>query len=96
MGDRRAKVFVAEDTNFQVGDTLIVLDVEATLGQAGTRGWVACDGAGNITVEVGTSGGYQTAFTIKQGEAFDLDGLTVGRIRLTHTGTDSAYRIVVA
>ena len=96
MGDRRAKVFVAEDTNFQVADTLVVHNVEGTLGQAGTRGWVACDGAGNITVEIGTSGGYQTSFTLKQGDAFDLDGLTVGRIRLTHTGSDSAYRIVVA
>lgn len=98
MSDRRTGIAVYEDTNFTVGETLRVLDFETDLGEAATRGYIACDGVGNLTVELaaGPLAGYGSAFTMKQGEVFDFEGLIVSKLRLTHTGTDSAYRCHVA
>lgn len=99
------KMFIAEDTSFIAGDSPAAHNVTGTLTPTsstknimGNRGYIAVDGAGNITVELSkTADGsaYENSFTLKSGEIFDLTGLEIGYIRLTHSGTDSAYRINV-
>ena len=96
MSDRRTALAPYEDTNFQVGDSPVALSVAADLGHPATRGDVVCDGTGNITVELASGGAYADPFTLKSGEGRGIDGLVVTHIRITHTGTDSAYRVVVA
>ena len=82
------------DTSFIVGDSPIVLDIKTDLGRDGVNGWIRCDGSGNILVEISNNGtDYGTQYTLKSGEAENILGDRVSKIRLTHSGTDSAYRI---
>lgn len=90
------KNFVDEDTSFVAGDSPKVLDVNDTLGRNGNRGYIVNDGSGSISVEISHAGtNYTTLFTMKNGETFDLTGWSVDTIRLTHTGTNSSYRVHV-
>jgi hypothetical protein len=90
------KNFVNEDTSFIAGDSPIALDVNNTLGRNGNRGYIIVDGSGNISVEISHDGtNYTTLFTMKSGESLDLTGWSVDTIRLTHSGTNSAYRVHV-
>ena len=90
-----AKNFVAEDTSFVAGDSPVALDVNAALVTGnGNRGYIVVDGSGDIAVEIShVDTNYETSFTLKNGEVFDLTGWDVDTIRLTHSGTDSAYRV---
>lgn len=85
-----------EDTNFTAGETGVVRSVFTDLGNTPAGdGYIACDGLGSIQVEFSTDGGaYQDPFTMKKGEVVTLRGAIVQLIRLTHLGTDSAYRIL--
>ena len=88
------KMKVSEDTSFVAGDSPVVIDVNDALGVNGDNGYIVVDGAGDILVEishVGTS--YLSQFTMKSGEVFSLQGMDVDTIRLTHSGTDSKYRV---
>lgn len=85
-----------EDASFVVGDSPVVLDVNAALGFNARDGYIACDGTGSIQVEISRDGtNYSDAFTIKIGEVVYLEGADLWKIRITHLGTDSAYRVVV-
>lgn len=97
-GDRRTQIFKAEDTNFTAGETLTVLSPGVALAYNATRGYIAIDGNGNILIEFshGPNDPYSDPITLKPGEVFDVEGLTIYNLRLTHTGTDSAYRIHLA
>jgi hypothetical protein len=85
-----------EDSNFVAGDSPITLDVSGELTRPSDTGYIACDGAGSIQVEVAVTSGnlFGDPFTMRQGEAVTFDGSRVQKIRLTHLGTDSAYRVV--
>jgi len=82
------------DTSFEAGDSPIVLDVRTDLERIGINGWIICDGEGDILVELSNDGTtYGTQYSLKSGEVDNLKGETISKIRLTHSGTDSAYRV---
>jgi len=91
--------FKQEDTNFVSGDSPVTITIYTdTLHEFPlVEGYIACDGTGNLLVEVAQYPNlFGDQFTIKAGEVITLGGSRVGQIRITHTGTDSSYRIVAA
>ena len=82
------------DTNFVVGDSPAILDVNTALGQNGREFDVINDGAGDFTVSISNDG---TVFgdeqTVQNGEIYSLDSISVDSIRITHVA-DSAFRVV--
>jgi len=80
-----------EDASFVVGDSPVTLAVETDLGRKSQDGSIACDGAGSILVSV--NGG--DSVTIKKDEVLSLTNFEVSTIVITHSGTDSAYRVFV-
>lgn len=88
-----------EDSSFVAGDSPVVIDAYTDLGMGRTAnaGYIAVDGPGSILVEIAKGDGstYGEQFTLKQTEKFDLAGEGFRKIRLTHSGVDSAYRVFV-
>ncbi len=90
----------SEDANFQSGDSPIEIDIFANL-TGGTsyrtaEGYITCDGPGSIQIEIAeTPSEYGGALTLKSGETLPLSRSRVGIVKITHLGTDSAYRLVV-
>jgi len=85
-----------EDANFTSGDSPATHDVNSDLGRNGRDGYIVNDGSGDFTVEVSDNGtDYGGTHTIKKSEIFYLEGVDIDSIRITHSGTDSAYRISV-
>ena len=90
------RTFKYEDTSFTSGDSPITLDVNTDLGRNAVDGYLAVDGTGDILVEISDDGAsYGSQHTLKNGDVLDLSGLNVDSIRLTHSGTNSSYRILV-
>ena len=86
---------VYENTNFVVGDSPVVLDINTDLGKDVQEGYITNDGDGNILVEFADDDGvYGEQFTMKKWDTINFEGLVINKIRLTHV-TDSAYRIWV-
>ena len=83
-----------EDTAFVVGSSPAIHDFNADQGYNSLQGWITCDGPGDILVAFSRDGTtYGDNWTMFNGENTDLKGLDIHSIRITHTGTDSAYRI---
>ena len=84
-----------EDSNFQSGDSPATHDFYTDSGgKYAVDGYIICDGAGNIQVDYTRDGlTYGDKWTMKPGERVSLLRLDIKKIRVTHTGTDSAYRI---
>jgi len=89
---------VSEDTSFIVGDSpaVVTINADSTLHKyPPVKGYIACDGTGNILVEMARFGTtYEDQFTLKANEEVDFEA-EIGLIRITHSGTDSAYRILI-
>ncbi len=90
----------SEDTNFVSGDSPIEIDIfdKLTAGKSyrTAEGYITCDGPGSIQIEIAeTPSEYGGALTLKSGETLPLSKSRVAVIKITHLGTDSAYRIVV-
>ncbi len=90
----------SEDTNFVVGDSPIEIDIfdKLTAGKSyrTAEGYIRCDGPGSIQIEIAeTPASYGDALTLKSDEELTLSRSRVAVIKITHLGTDSAYRIVV-
>jgi hypothetical protein len=86
------------DSNFQVGDSPVVLDIRTDLGRDAVSGWITCDGSGDILIELmDEAGNYGQQYLIKKKDVENLDGgdSPVRAIRITHSGTDSSYRVRV-
>ena len=87
---------VYENTSFTSGP--IAYDLFSVLGKvAANRGYIKCDGPGNITIQLAHSAVsgtpvFGTAFTLKSGDIFDLTGCEVHHINVGYV-TNSAYRI---
>lgn len=83
-----------KDTSFVSGDSPVTLDINTALGRNATRFAVHCDGTGNIDVQLSTDGAvFGDTHTMKNGEVWTLDNISVDSIKITHTGTDSSYRV---
>lgn len=88
-----------EDANFEAGDSPVVLDPygESLHEYPLVEGYIANDGTGSILVECAQQGtDYGDQFTIKASEVVTLSGSRVGKIRITHSGSDASYRVVIA
>lgn len=84
-----------EDTSFVTGDSPVTHDVNVALGRNGNDGYIVCDGAGNIKINISNDGtNYGGTHTLKQNDVFNLTGLDVDSIKVTWVA-DSAYRIMV-
>lgn len=84
-----------EDPTFNIGDPAAVCDVNNDLGRNAHKGFIICDGAGDIQIEIADSSGYGAIHTMKNREVFTLDGYDIDTIRVTNLGANSAYRISV-
>ncbi len=95
---------VSEST-LTAGTSPLVIDVEGTLAQDGqtingNRGYVSNDSTVaspvSFTVAIAhSSNNFMTAFTLAQGEVFDLTGWDISEIKLTRVGSDCAFRVNV-
>lgn len=82
-----------EDTSFVVGDSPAVHDFNTDAGRNAIDGYIICDGAGDIQVDISRNGlTYGDKFTVKSGERVNLLHFNIDSIRVTHVA-DSAYRI---
>jgi len=87
---------IFEDNSFVLADSPATLDVNAKLGRNATEFAVQNDGPGDFTVTLNnTSGGdFGDEKTVKTGETYAIDNISVDSIRITRVA-DSAYRVVV-
>lgn len=90
------------ENTLTAGVSPLDLDIETDMGRTGVSGYVINDGnssaptTGTFTVTIFRTGILSgEAFTLKPEEILELDHLKVSKIRLTHGGTDSDYRINV-
>lgn len=92
------KMVVSEST-ITAATSPVVVNVVGGLGGGiyrGNRGYIANDGAFSLLVEIALEGtNYMSQFTLTQGSNFDLTGMNISNIRLTRSGGDTAYRVLV-
>ena len=92
--DRKESPQTFEDTSFVDGDSPATLDINAALGRNATEFTVINDGAGNFTVALSQDGTiFGDEHTMKNGETYSLEKVSVDKIRITHVA-DSAYRVI--
>ena len=85
----------SEDSNFVSGDSPATYNANSDLGKNANNGYIICDGAGDITVNLSQDGTtFGDNITLTSGDEFSLKGRNVHSIKLTHV-SDSAYRIYV-
>jgi len=86
-----------EDSNFIAADSPYVIDFEALVGGRNpyiTDGYIIVDGAGDLIFEISSDGAtYNATHTLKQFEKLSLENRIIRKLRLTHSGTDTAYRV---
>jgi len=84
-----------EDTSFVTGESPATHDFFVDAGRYAQDGFIVCDGAGNIQVDITRDGvTYSDKWTMKSGEIVDLERLDIKKIRVTWV-SDSAYRILL-
>ena len=85
-----------ENSNFVSGDSPAIYDINTDLGHNARDGNIICDGSGNIIINISHNGvDYGDDIPMKKNEKINLKPLNVNKIKITHSGTDSAYRILV-
>lgn len=98
FNETKDRYFASEDFYFQIGDSPLELDLFSSLGTPAIDGEVYCTSEtnnGKILVEISSDGiNYGSQFSLFKGEAFFLTGLQTRKIRLTHSGQDSGYRVL--
>jgi len=76
--------------------TPVTLPVNDDLGKNAGDGYITCDGAGDLLVDVSKDGtDYETAITIKNTEVLLLGGLNIHTIKIDATQNGTAYRVLV-
>ena len=84
------------DSSFIAGDSPATLDVFGDLERITYNGQINCDGAGDLLIGLSSDGTtYNDNITLKSGEILDLRTFNLKKIKITHSGTDSSYRVVV-
>lgn len=85
-----------ETDSFVLGNSPVALSCHGALGRNATQFSIQNDGLGDFSVAISING---TVFgdekTMKNGEVYAIDGLSVDTIRITYIIADSAYRVVV-
>jgi len=90
--DKNYQIF--EDTSFVAGESPVTLDFNTVLGRNATEFLVINDGVGNFTVASSLDGAsFGGEKTMKNGEIFTMDKVSVDSLRLTRVA-DSSYRVV--
>lgn len=91
----RINNYAYEDTDFKVADSPATLDVFTDLDRNSQifNGEIDNDGAGDILVATSFDGTtYSPNHRVKAAETFVVTGMSLNKVRITHDGTDSAYR----
>jgi hypothetical protein len=85
-----------EETSFTVADSPRVIDLRLDLGHYSRNLVIAVDGTGDLLIEISQDGtNYGTQLRLKKDESLDSYDIAAEKVRLTHSGTDTAYRIIV-
>jgi len=87
-----------EKTSFTAAMSPLTLDFYADFSNApASKGYITIDGVGDLLVAYDLDGlGFGSNTTLKRGDTINFDGLSIRKLRLTHSGTDTAYRCFVA
>jgi len=81
------------NANFQVGDSPAILDVLTDVGRITYNGEIDNDGAGDLIISLSSNGtDYTDQSYLKAGEQADLRTFETKKIKIEHSGIDSAYR----
>lgn len=82
------------DTSFVVGDSPIILDIATSLNRISNQGEIICDGSGDILIALSYNGtDFDDNFLVKDGEFVEYENQQVRKIKITHSGSDSSYRV---
>ena len=82
-----------EDSSFSATITLKVLE---KLGRNSRDGYIVNDGDGDFTIKHTHDGNlWGDTHTLKKNEVYSLWKIDIHSIIITHSGTDSAYRVMV-
>ena len=85
--------FFKEDANFVAGDSPKIIDVTTEISSNNGFLCLKNDGPGDILLSLSLDGTtYGDDIRIKSTE-YKQCGLPIKKIKITHTGTDSAYRL---
>ncbi len=85
-----------EDTSFVAGESPFTLDIQGNLGRNAIEGYIINDGPGEFNIAFSKDGLiFGDEITMKKNEIINFDNISVDSLRITHTGTDSAYRASV-
>jgi hypothetical protein len=79
------------------GISPLILDFNADAGRNAVDGWITCDGTGvEMTVAFSRDGiTFGDDWTIRSGENTGVRNFDIDQLRLTHTGDDVPYRVVL-
>ena len=85
-----------EDTSFEAGDSPATIDINgSSLGRNSTQGTVINDGTGDFTVAFSTDGSaFGDAIRITKNDTIKWNDISVDSLKIIHSGTDSAYRVI--
>jgi hypothetical protein len=80
-----------------VGVSPLIIDFNSDAGRNSKEGWIACDGVTlEMTIAFSRDGAtFGDDWTIRSGELTNLANFDIDQLRLTHTGDDCPYRIVL-
>ena len=84
-----------EDASFTDpgGSHLVTHSFNTDAGRNSVDGWLICDGAGSIGVEISRDGlNYGNRYTVKKGERISYERISINKVRILWSA-DSAYRI---
>ena len=83
-----------ETVSFRAADSPLIFDFRGLQGFNSIQGWITNDGAGDILVSFSRDGTtFGDKWTMRSGENTNLIGFDIARIRVEHTGQNSAFRI---
>ena len=80
-----------------VGISPLLIDFKADAGRNSKEGWITCDGVGvEMSVAFSRDGvTFGDNWTIRSGENTNFANFDIDTLRLTHTGDDVPYRVVL-
>ncbi|GAF92577.1 unnamed protein product [marine sediment metagenome] len=85
------------EATLTVGVSPLDIDFNSDAGRNSKEGWITCDGTNvEMTVEFSRDGiTFGDPWTIRSGENTDFANFDIDTLRLTHTGDDVPYRVVL-